>query len=410
MPSVIFLKDCFVHFQCKHGEQFTCHSGQCINLTKICDSISDCNDNSDEIDCNLLLIDKSTYVKTHPPTSRTETTKITVDLNIISVDDIDELRMSFKAKFNLNLTWKDSRLEYLYLGSLNILNELHKGSIWYPILRFGNSEANADTEIPDNPTIIEILKQGQPEILKKHEIGEGTRFKGSENDLSLQGTYELWFKCSFDLLSYPFDIQKCNIDLEVPLHLQDHLNVTVGRVDYNGSKQLSQFYLSKISMKDSDYGNIMSCQFELKRIPIYHIFVTFIPTLGLQIIGIIILFLDEDHSDTTIMVSLTCLLVMMCFFQSIIQVVPKTAYLKVIDYWLIFALVNPFTNFIILVSWEMIKDLTKSPKNQTRPQMEPAEPTKSKSRCKMVMQTLFPLWTCLFILAYVVLAFLIYMY
>ena len=59
------------------------------------------------------------------------------------------------------------------------------------------------------------------------------------------------------------------------------------------------------------------------------------------------------HFATTIMLVLTCLLCLYTLFQSSLSDVPKTAYLKYIDYWNLFALAVSFLNFVILVLWEV---------------------------------------------------------
>ena len=64
-------------------------------------------------------------------------------------------------------------------------------------------------------------------------------------------------------------------------------------------------------------------------------------------------FREDMHFATTIMLVLTCLLCLYTLFQSSLSDVPKTAYLKYIDYWNLFALAVSFINFTILVLWEI---------------------------------------------------------
>ena len=64
-------------------------------------------------------------------------------------------------------------------------------------------------------------------------------------------------------------------------------------------------------------------------------------------------FREDLHFATTIMLVLTCLLCLYTLFQSSLADVPKTAYLKYIDYWNLFALGVSFGNFIILVLFEV---------------------------------------------------------
>ena len=49
--------------------------------------------------------------------------------------------------------------------------------------------------------------------------------------------------------------------------------------------------------------------------------------------------------------TLTIMLVMYTMYQSIIDTLAKTAYLKLIDYWLLFCLLMPFTTFMTEVYW-----------------------------------------------------------
>ena len=51
--------------------------------------------------------------------------------------------------------------------------------------------------------------------------------------------------------------------------------------------------------------------------------------------------------------SLTILLVMYTLYQGVIQSLPKTAYLKFIDVWLLFCLIIPIAVFVVEVCWEL---------------------------------------------------------
>jgi hypothetical protein len=90
---------------------------------------------------------------------------------------------------------------------------------------------------------------------------------------------------------------------------------------------------------------------KLKRIFSYHLTNTFIPTCTLLIIAEITLFFDEDKTEVAIGLSLTIMLVMYTMYQSISDSLIKTAYLKMIDYWLLFCLLMPFVIFMIEIYW-----------------------------------------------------------
>jgi hypothetical protein len=83
----------------------------------------------------------------------------------------------------------------------------------------------------------------------------------------------------------------------------------------------------------------------------YHVANTYLPTISLVVIVEITLFFDATKLDISVTLSLTIMLVMYTLYQSISYTIPQTAYLKLIDYWLIFCLLTPFFIFIIETAW-----------------------------------------------------------
>ena len=60
---------------------------------------------------------------------------------------------------------------------------------------------------------------------------------------------------------------------------------------------------------------------------------------------------EDSKAELSAGLSLTILLVMYTMYQSISQSLVKTAYLKMIDYWLLFCLLMPFVIFMIEIYW-----------------------------------------------------------
>ena len=69
----------------------------------------------------------------------------------------------------------------------------------------------------------------------------------------------------------------------------------------------------------------------------------------------ITLLLDQEHLHMTIALTLTVMLVMYTMYQSILASMTHTAYLKMLDYWLLFCQLTPFLVFIIEVYWLLKK-------------------------------------------------------
>ena len=111
----------------------------------------------------------------------------------------------------------------------------------------------------------------------------------------------------------------------------------------------------------------------------YHIVSTFSPTLLLLLIGIITLFLDESHFEATIMLAITAMLVMYTLYESASSGLPKTAYLKMIDIWLIFGLVVPFVVFLVEIAAEIIKNRNKNHQVEKENKYEEATNNLAKS-------------------------------
>ena len=105
---------------CYFGEEFTCDSGECIDIFKRCNKKRDCNDGSDEQDCPIirtfLEYDKSTppkLLKENKPRSN----PIYTQVKLLNIDFINTVTMSVGLTVEINLKWRDAKLIFE-----NILN------------------------------------------------------------------------------------------------------------------------------------------------------------------------------------------------------------------------------------------------------------------------------------------------
>ena len=147
--------------------------------------------------------------------------------------------------------------------------------------------------------------------------------------------------------------------MNIPATIKEQVKITPGGVRYLGNEELVQFRVMKTTMisKGSDY---IVVEITLRRMISYHIVSTFSPTLLLLCIGIITLFLDESHFEATIMLAITAMLVMYTLYESASSGLPKTAYLKMVDIWLIFGLVVPFAVFLVEIAAEIVRNRSKT--------------------------------------------------
>ena len=133
----------------------------------------------------------------------------------MSVDKIDLTSATFNAKIQLIIKWKDYRLTFINLfKSGNIVEKDTKQEIWIPPLRFTN--APIELLINDEQTSISILRKGGYQLNEITDLHEARIYKGSENELKYSRNYEMDFKCSYNLVLYPFDTQTCTINMDIP--------------------------------------------------------------------------------------------------------------------------------------------------------------------------------------------------
>ena len=76
----------------------------------------------------------------------------------------------------------------------------------------------------------------------------------------------------------------------------------------------------------------------------------YLPTVLILMIVYVTNFFKDFFFEAVVTVNLTCLLVLTTIFISVSQSLPPTAYIKMVDIWLIFAQMVPFIE-VILYSW-----------------------------------------------------------
>ena len=368
-----------------------------------CNSLFDCKDESDENDCKMIKMNEKSYLKEMPPFKIGQSVQINCSILLLSINKI-ELPSTFNAKMKLILSWKDYRLTFVNLQpNGNLLDKELREMIWIPPLQFHNAQWR--TLKNDEETTVRIVRTGKFELNSIYEVHEARLYKGDENVLQYSRKYQMDFKCKYDLAFYPFDSQSCNIEMKIPSSYNAYMDVFPNQTGIIGESQLDQFWITKVDLYAVNNNTEIFCKIHLKRIPWFHVSTTYMPILCIFVIVLSTLFIDQSHFEATIMVALTSMLVMHTLFQSISTSMPKTAYLKLLDYWLIFGLILPFFVLITLVIWELN---TENNSSKIVPIMYPngrlEKPPVPMKCCKVLL----PLLTIIFIVSYVLISILVY--
>ena len=82
---------------------------------------------------------------------------------------------------------------------------------------------------------MDMSGKGLPKIDDPTELNEGYTFRGQGNDLRLFALHQCDFHCSFELSNYPFDTQKCSIDIEVPREIRQYVTLHPKLLNYSGN-------------------------------------------------------------------------------------------------------------------------------------------------------------------------------
>ena len=99
---------------CNFRKDFTCNSGQCVDLSKQCDQFHDCSDASDEVNC-ISIIPESNYSPNEPPTVQGQSNPLLTTVKILQFDEVDTLKMHLTLTMEIEVRWYDQRLNFAYL-------------------------------------------------------------------------------------------------------------------------------------------------------------------------------------------------------------------------------------------------------------------------------------------------------
>ena len=202
-----------------------------------CNFLYDCPDGSDENNCKIVSIEKNRYRKIFPPVGSNGTkADIFVSIEILSIKNIDEMAMTFTSKLGLSFQWRDQRITFNNLSPYgNFLRDLRLDQIWLPPVLFSNTKDFILITGKDYIEV-EILRQGPSSLNRASDLNEGKTYGGNENDISLTAYHQHDFDCGYELSHFPFDIQKCSIDIKVADSFGQYITLKPKQFNFPGKK------------------------------------------------------------------------------------------------------------------------------------------------------------------------------
>jgi len=346
-------------FNSCNDEEFNCLDGTCVSMNGRCDGNVDCDDRSDELECAIIKLEPS-YIK-HLPAPAVEGETATVlytRVALLGVFNVMEVDSRITFQFDLRIRWNDARLTFQNIKEdigKNTLTVTDKKTMWIPALYFVNTVHKSQT-LKDSKAAVGVRrKRGYaPEVNPLQDLHNVQLFDGGQNPLIMSRVYTEEFICTFNMRDYPFDTQTCQM-IFVPkmsqtgelLRLEPMQFVNMGPTD------LTQYFVKSLSVHnasdgDDQYAGEMAVfRVTLGRRLLNNILTNHLPTFGICLLSFSTNFFRAEYFEAVVTVNLTSLLAITTLFISVSGGLPKTAYIKMIDVWLIANLLIPFLQTIL---------------------------------------------------------------
>ena len=195
-----------------------------MTIAKRCNEVNDCQDKSDETNCQLIKITNELYHSEYPPISvDKEPTKVFVNVSILYIGKLDEREMTYSVKIHIKLKWCDKRLIFY-----NLRDEMKRGNVvglderddlWIPKLVFTNSQPEFRLDMDANSFLM-VIKEGPPSYDEINDLQENEEYTGSDNPIVYERFIDLNLRCTFEFSKYPFDQQTCSILVSSNIHTE----------------------------------------------------------------------------------------------------------------------------------------------------------------------------------------------
>lgn len=332
--------------------------------------------------------------------------QIEISIGLLGLTNMDELNESFMARFSFWMGWYDHRLTFRNLKkvtNMNLVDDDTVKRLWIPPLTVSSATAGTRMMTYDDTASVMVDYDDDPDVAGLDILHETFKSSGSKIAIYYTNAFDMEQRCHFDLEDYPFDTQRCAINISfASFSMGMVLRFDTKQVIYSGPTTLNQFKIVEFKAGLCDWNTTVSAQIVLKRLINIHIMQTFFPTICLMSISIMTLYINPEHFKVTVMVSLTIMLVTYTLHQNVSNSLPKTGTVKLIDTWLMVGLILPFVVFMILVLNEIIGEQKVNDISAKRKSIG------IKPRIFKWTRTLITIFTFLFIIGFLGSAFITY--
>ena len=342
---------------CTFPTEFTCDSGQCIDIKQRCDEQQDCSDGSDEKSCQAISV-PSSYNKANAPTKANAQLLINVQANVTKINLIDTINMVVTLTLKIGFQWHDERLQFLNPtpNKNNLIPKLESDHVWNPLNDLIYENAIIGEIKTEQDYQMEVMPIVADAIDPSYAI-ENSLFNGKCNPMELKKRLKIKYSCLFDVRKFPFDQKICEFKMKINQHGDKRIKfIGNGDIEYTGSQIVGEFSIGKIEsrVEQTNTSTKYVIILPLKRQYTNRIFTTFIPTFVLWLFGYATLFIkpDENGFNNRFMGSGTALLVMVTLLNAVNEDLPKTSYMKFIDAYFLYHVIT----ILVIILYHIILD------------------------------------------------------
>ena len=211
-----------------------------------------------------------------PIDKQVDALSITVSYHFERLVDIDEVQESMTSIALLAMKWTDDSLKWNLTAYNGIkFTFVPKSHIWKPDLILANA------------------------ALKIAEMGLPAYYVGINYDgLIHWDVFDIYTRCSLDLIYYPFDTQKCTIELKVWSYSQAEIRLTslFFNSDVNGNSIWTVNSVSDISPRGRD-TTTLTYKITSQRKASFFVLNTLIPIATLGVIGTFVFVIPADAGE-----------------------------------------------------------------------------------------------------------------
>ena len=204
-------------------------------------------------------------------------------------------------------------------------------------------------------TTITVTKEGNFTRSGLEEAHELEIFQGKENRLVMTQTYTKEFQCLYQLQHYSFDTQVCTIEMAASVMERKTVTLQPEQMILKSPTELTQYGMTKWSLESDGKGGVLMVVVFKRRIT-NELLTTYLPSLLLILTTYATTFFKTFYFEAAVTVNLTTMLVMTTVFTSVMDKLPPTAYVKMVDVWLIFGQLIPFIETVLLTAMEYLRD------------------------------------------------------